>query len=84
MNYIKLPENIETKVFVLDSGAVTETANVLKQHFTGKTVQIVADENTFRVAGCDVLTLCKNADLPCAAGCRMRVPLCIASSIWCE
>ena len=66
MNYIKLPENIETKVFVLDSGAVTETANVLKQHFTGKTVQIVADENTFRVAGCDVLTLCKNADLPCA------------------
>ena len=32
MRYITLPENIETKVFVLDSNALTETPKVLQKY----------------------------------------------------
>ena len=65
MRYITLPENIETKVFVLDSNAITETPTVLKQHFPGAKVQIIADGNTYNVAGEKVLELCKNAGMFC-------------------
>ena len=63
MRYIKLPENIETKVFVLDSNALTETPKVLQKYFPGKKVQIVADGNTWRVAGEKVQALCRAAGL---------------------
>ena len=63
MRYITLPENIETKVFVLDSNALTETPKVLQKYFPGKKVQIVADGNTWRVAGEKVQALCRAAGL---------------------
>ena len=63
MRYITLPENIETKVFVLDSNALTETPEVLQKYFPGKKVQIVADGNTWRVAGEKVQALCRAAGL---------------------
>ena len=66
MRYITLPENIETKVFVLDSNAIAETPAVLTKHFPGFQVQIIADGNTYKVAGEKVLELCKNAQLPCS------------------
>ena len=65
MRYITLPENIETKVFVLDSNAITETPTVLTQHFPRAKVQIIADGNTYNGAGEKVLELCKNAGLVC-------------------
>ena len=64
MRYITLPENIETKVFVLDSGALAETPNVLKQYFPGRKIQIIADGNTWNVAGEKVQSLCQAAGLP--------------------
>ena len=63
MRYIALPENIETKVFVLDSNALTETPKVLQKYFPGRKVQIVADGNTWRVAGEKVQALCRAAGL---------------------
>lgn len=63
MRYITLPENIETKVFVLDSNALTETPKVLQKYFPGRKVQIVADGNTWRVAGEKVQALCRAAGL---------------------
>ena len=66
MRYITLPENIETKVFVLDSNAISETPAVLNGHFPGCTVQIIADDNTYAVAGKDVYDLCRKSNLTCS------------------
>ena len=66
MRYITLPQNIETKVFVLDSNAISETPQVLKDHFPASTVQIIADDNTYAVAGKDVYDLCRKSNLPCS------------------
>ena len=63
MRYISLPENIETKVFVLDSNALAETPVVLKKYFPGKKIQIIADGNTWHVAGEKVQKLCREAGL---------------------
>ena len=63
MRYITLPENIETKVFVLDSNALTETPKVLQKYFPGRKLQIVADGNTWCVAGEKVQALCRAAGL---------------------
>ena len=63
MRYISLPENIETKVFVLDSNALAETPVVLKKYFPGRKIQFVADGNTWRVAGEKVQSICRNAGL---------------------
>ncbi|MBE6380947.1 MAG: sn-glycerol-1-phosphate dehydrogenase [Lentisphaerae bacterium] len=57
MRYINLPENIATKVFVLDSGALAETPAVLKNHFSGAKPLIVADTNTYAAAGGDLYDL---------------------------
>ena len=57
MRYIQLPDGIETEVFILDSQAISATAEVLKKYFVDGTVQIVADGNTYRVAGSHVFDL---------------------------
>ena len=63
MRYITLPENIETKVFVLDSGALDETPTVLQKYFPARKIQIIADGNTWQAAGAKVQMLCRNAGL---------------------
>ena len=64
MRYISLPENIDTKVFVLDAGAITETPEVLQKYFSGLRPLIIADGNTWQVAGAEVQQLCRRAGLP--------------------
>ena len=66
MRYIQLPDGIETEVFILDSQAISATAEVLKKYFVDGTVQIVADGNTYRVAGSHVFNLCRGAGLKTA------------------
>ncbi len=63
MRYITLPEDIETKIFVLDSGAITETPAVLKKAFNNCKVIIIADGNTWQAAGERVSELCKESGI---------------------
>ena len=63
MRYISLPDNIETEVFVLDRCALAETPQVLKKYFPARKIQIIADGNTWRVAGEKTQTICRNAGL---------------------
>ena len=63
MKYIDLPENIETKFFVLDKGALVAVPEVLQKAFPGRRMQMIADGNTFRVAGEKVQALCQQNDL---------------------
>ena len=63
MKYIDLPENIETKFFVLDKGALAAVPEVLQKAFPGRRMQMIADGNTFRVAGEKVQALCQQNDL---------------------
>ncbi|MBE6366790.1 MAG: sn-glycerol-1-phosphate dehydrogenase [Lentisphaerae bacterium] len=63
MRYVTLPAGIETAVFVLDSGAVTETPAVLKKYFPNYRPLIIADGNTWQVAGETVHKLCRAAGL---------------------
>ena len=63
MKYITLPENIETKIFVLDKGALAAVPEVLQKAFPGCRVQIIADGNTYRAAGERVQALCRQHNL---------------------
>ena len=63
MRYIKLPENIETKVFVLDNGAINAVPEVLNTAFPGRKIQIVADGNTWQAAGEKIARLCSEKNL---------------------
>lgn len=63
MKYITLPENIETKFFVLDKGALAAVPEVLQKAFPGRRVQIIADGNTYRAAGERVQALCQQHNL---------------------
>lgn len=58
MRYIELPENIETKIFVLDNGAINAVPEVLDTAFPDRKIQIVADGNTWQVAGEKIARLC--------------------------
>ncbi len=46
-----LPPTLQTRLIVIESGALRMLPEVLKQYFPGSVVQLVADENTFRAAG---------------------------------
>ena len=51
MNLVRLPDGIETKVFVIDENALSCVPAVLTEYFPGHRPLIVADENTWRAAG---------------------------------
>ena len=63
MNKIAIPEGMQTAVFVMDSGALKDAAQVLKEYFPGKTPWIVADGNTWKAAGEKVSAVLKEAGL---------------------
>ena len=61
MNTIAIPEGMQTAVFVMDRGAVRDSAQVVKEYFPGKTPWIVADENTWKAAGSAAADVLKSA-----------------------
>ena len=61
MKTIQIPEGMQTAVFVMDSGALLDSAQVLKEYFPGKTPWIIADGNTWEAAGKKVAECLKTA-----------------------
>ena len=53
----------------MESGALKDAAQVVKEYFPGKTPWIVADGNTWAAAGEKVQTILKKANIPQAAPC---------------
>ncbi len=51
MKYIELPAGIQTAAFAMGSGAINELGKFIAEVFPGKKPWIIADENTFAVAG---------------------------------
>ncbi len=51
MHTIAVPDGLQTKVFVLGKGALAELPELLKSSFPAKKPWLIADENTWRVAG---------------------------------
>lgn len=51
MNFIGIPEGMETKYFVMDEHALQDVPQLLETVFPGKTPWIIADENTWNAAG---------------------------------
>ena len=68
MKTIPIPEGMQTAVFVMESGALKDSAQVVKEYFPGKTPWIVADGNTWEAAGKKV------AEVFQAAGLSMKEP----------
>ncbi|MFA6816326.1 MAG: sn-glycerol-1-phosphate dehydrogenase, partial [Lentisphaeria bacterium] len=66
MKTISVPEGLQTKTFVLESGAIQSLAELLKTKFPGKQPWIIADENTWQAAGKKGATLLREAGLNCA------------------
>lgn len=60
MNKIFIPDGMQTAVFVMEAGALKDSAQVLKEYFPGKTAWLVADENTWKAAGEKVAEVLKN------------------------
>ena len=56
-----LPAGITTRLFVLDDGALQSIPEVLEQEFSGCSPYLVADDNTWRVAGLQIYMLLANA-----------------------
>lgn len=54
MKKIQLPPGLETECFVLGEECLHAVAGVLKEYFPGRRPWIVADENTWRVAGKEI------------------------------
>jgi len=63
MHTIALPEGIITKYFVLADGALKELPELLQTAFPGRRPWIVADENTWKAAGADVMAILEAAGL---------------------
>ena len=66
MNFIEIPEGMETKYFVMDEHALKDVPELLKLVFPGKTPWIIADENTWNAAGkrlSDMLEVKKEAKI---------------------
>ena len=61
MKTISIPEGMQTAVFVMESGALKDAAQVIKEYFPGKTPWIVADGNTWAAAGEKVAEVLKEA-----------------------
>lgn len=61
MPCIEMPENLQTAAFLLGKGANKFVPELLKKYFPGKEPWLIADGNTFRAAGENVLELLKNA-----------------------
>ncbi len=66
MKTIEIPPGLQTKFFVLSSGALNDLPELLKTAFPGKTPWIVADGNTWKVAGERAAAILKDAGLDCA------------------
>ena len=62
---IKALENVDTtRVVTIGNGVLQTVEKILNDHFDKKTAIIIADTNTFRVAGSQLLTLLKSARYP--------------------
>lgn len=55
----------DTKVFEMGSGILSVVPQIFKEQFPGRTALIIADENTWRVAGEQVFTFMREAGVPC-------------------
>lgn len=62
-DYVKMPEGISTKRFLLGEDALLRLSEFFRQEFPGKTPWIVADDNTWRVAGEKAFQLFQNDGL---------------------
>ena len=62
-DYVKMPEGISTKRFLLGEDALLRLPEFFRQEFPGKTPWIVADDNTWRVAGEKAFQLFQNDGL---------------------
>ena len=63
MRYMELPEGADTKSFISDRGALAALPQLLKECFPEKRPKIIADGNTWRVAGERAQMLCEEAGL---------------------
>ena len=63
MSIIPIPEGLETKLCVLGTDVLKEVPDVVKQLWPGQQPKIVADENTWAVAGAKVQEFLKAAGL---------------------
>ena len=63
MAIIPIPEGLETKLCVLGTDVLKEVPSVVKQLWPGQQPKIVADENTWAVAGAKVQEYLKEAGL---------------------
>ena len=59
MNFIQIPEGMETKFFVMDEHALKDVPELLNIAFPGKTPWIIADENTWLAAGKELSAMLK-------------------------
>ena len=59
MNFIQIPEGMETKYFVMDEHALHDVPELLNLAFPGKTPWIIADENTWNAAGKELSAMLK-------------------------
>ena len=64
MPRIAVPEGISTKVFILDDDALPQIPALLNEMWPGKPAWIVADGNTWRVAGERVRRILEEAGVP--------------------
>lgn len=51
MNKIAIPEGMETHIFIMGENALEDVPQLLRETFPGKTPFLIADENTWKVAG---------------------------------
>ena len=51
MQYVDIPEGMQTAFFAMGSGALNELGNFISKVFPGKKPWIIADGNTFAAAG---------------------------------
>jgi glycerol-1-phosphate dehydrogenase [NAD(P)+] len=66
MNTIPIPPGMNTKKFIMSSGAIADTPELLKEVFPGKKAFIIADENTMEAAGYELLEYLKSGNIEVA------------------
>ncbi len=66
MKTIPVPPGLQTKLFVLSAGALDSLPEVLKTAFPGKTPWLIADDNTWNVAGKRAEEILKSAGFECS------------------
>ena len=64
MEYIKIPDGLQSKLCVLGEGVLSEVPNVVNRFWPGKEIILIADENTWNAAGNEVFRLLSESGIP--------------------